>query len=649
MLAEAPSARRLPASIRRAALLGGVLALVVFTAVVSEGRPGGLVQRGPFSSDFFDAQAHALLDGHLDVDPDVAGIEGFVHDGRTQLYFGLVPALLRLPVAALTDRFDGRLGQLSMLVALAVAMTAAARLVWRARRARRGDGPVGRWEPWIVGGFTAAVGASSPLLFLASRPVVYHETELWGAATTLVALDLLLAWWERPTGRALALTSLSVAVAFNTRASVGGGAVAALALVGTLALVTHRVALRRAPVLALAVLLPLGTYAAVNQSRFDSPFGVPFGEQVLSLVDPARQATLASTGGTLFGPEFAPTAVVTYLRPDGVSVQRLFPWVTFRESTPVIGDATFDTLDRSASLPTSAPALVLLGLVGLAASLRRGAWRGPWLVAAVGASSGLVSTLTIAFVANRYLADFTPPLVVLAAVGTWVVADWLRAHPGWGRRAAVAVLAALAGAGTLVALALAVQSQRLFILPSTETRHDFVAFQYDVHDALDGGPPPAVLWAASIAGTAPRGHVTVLDECRGLYWSDGKRWWPLELGGTEGLVTTGPVGPGRSVLLEAAGWRLVAEGAARRVRLAYEANDGTTRRGPRVPRTAVDGQPLTVWLDRVNNELTVTSGPREVLVAWLVDLTGRPTAPASRAVTAAPTPLCEELVGQLSG
>ena len=402
------------------------------------------------------------------------------------------------------------------------------------------------------------------------------------------------------------------------------------------------------PALAVAVLVPVGLYATVNQARFDSPFGVPFGDQVLSRSDAPRQATLAATGGTLFGPEFAPTALVTYLRPDGVSVQRLFPWITFRESTPVIGDATFDTLDRSASLPTVAPALLLLGLVGLAGSLGRG-WRDPWLVAAAGAATGLASTITIAFIANRYLADFTPALVVLAAVGTWVVADRLGRWRGWRRQVGAGTLVGLTAAGTVVSLALAVQSQRLFILPARDTRHDFVAFQYDVHHALSGGAPPGVQRAASIAGTAPRGHVAVLDRCRGLYWSDGRRWWPLELGGTDGLVTDGPVGPGRTVLLDAGAWRLVAEGRSNRVRLTYEAEDGTTRRGPWVSRTVIDGRRLTMSLDRVNNELTVAAGSRDVLVAWLVDLTGSASAPPGRDATAAPTPLCDDLVDRLPG
>lgn len=623
----------MPAAVRAAARVGMLVAVAVFAVLVSEGSPAGLVSEGPFTSDFFDEQAAALLDGHLHVDPDVAGIEGFVHDGRTYLYFGLVPAVLRLPIVALTDSFDGRLTQLSMLAALAVTTWAAARLLWRARRWRRGDEAPGRWEPLIVGAFTAAVGLASPLLFLGARPVVYHETELWGAATTLVALDALLHWWEQPRGRALALASLAALVACNTRASVGGGAVAALALVAGLALVVRRVPRRHAPALALAAVAPLLVYAVVNQARFDSPFSIPFRDQVLSSFDPARQATLEATGGGLFGAEFAPTALVTYARPDGVALQRLFPWVTFRESTTVIGDPTFDTIDRSASLPVVAPSLLALGVIGFVALARRG-WREPWLAATVGAAAGLVSTVTIAFIAHRYLADATPTVVLLAAIGTWVVADWLRSHVGWRRRAAVGALVGLSALGVAVSMALAIQSQRLFILPSHDARLDLVRFQYDLHDRLGGDRPPGVRAAADAGRAGPRGEVLILGDCRGLYWSDGQRWWPLELGGVDGLVVTGPHD---GVLLDAPTWRLVSADG----RLRYEHDDGTVREGDR----AAPDVPLTVHLDRVNNELTVRAGDDELLVAWLVDLAGQPR--RASGIRSAPTPLCDDLSARL--
>lgn len=622
----------MPAAVRAAARVGMLVAAAVFAVLVSEGSPSGLLRQGPFTSDFFDEQAAALLDGHLHVDPDVAGIEGFVHDERTYLYFGLAPAVLRLPIVALTDRFDGRLTQLSMLVALAVATWTAARLLWRARRWRRGDDPPGRWEPWIVGMFTAAVGVASPLLFLAARPVVYHETELWGAATALVAIEAVLHWWERPGPRALVLASLAALVAFNTRASVGGGALAALGLVGGLAVLVRHVPRRQLPALALATLVPVLAYAAVNQARFDAPFSVPFRDQVLSSFDPARQATLASTGGGLFGVEFAPTALVTYARPDGVELQRLFPWITFRESTDVIGDATFDTIDRSASLPVVAPSLLALALVGVVALVRRG-WREPWLAATVGAAAGLVLTVTIAFIAHRYLADATPTLVLPAAIGTWVVADWLRANPGWRRRVVIGTLAALSAVGVAVSTALAIQSQRLFILPDHESRLELVRFQYDLHSDLGGDRPPGVRAVDEIDGPGPRGEVLILDDCRGLYWSDGARWWPLELGGPDGLVVTGR---SDGVVLDAPSWQLVSHDG----RLRYEHDDGTTRDGAVAP----DG-PLTVDLDRVNNELTVRAGDDEILVAWLVDLTGQPRGGPD--IRPAATPLCDDLSARL--
>src|ERR687895_222770 len=90
---------------RRASLVGGLLALVPSVALLAG---GGFLRRTPLGG-FFDAQAHSLLDLRWDVPREVLSIEAFVVDGRSYMYFGPTPALLRLPVAAVTDHFDGRL------------------------------------------------------------------------------------------------------------------------------------------------------------------------------------------------------------------------------------------------------------------------------------------------------------------------------------------------------------------------------------------------------------------------------------------------------------------------------------------------------------------------------------------------------------
>ena len=75
-----------------------------------------------------------------------------------------------------------------MLLGFAVLLAAAAWLHWQVRRA----GPAGRAprarRDGAGGLLQVALGAGAVPLFLASRAVVYHETELWGAALAVASL-----------------------------------------------------------------------------------------------------------------------------------------------------------------------------------------------------------------------------------------------------------------------------------------------------------------------------------------------------------------------------------------------------------------------------------------------------------------------------
>ena len=125
------------------------------------------------------------------------GIEAFVVGGRHYLYFPPFPALLRMPLLALTDRLDGRLTAPSMLLA-----ALGARLRPRPPRGRscagvvRGGAPVGRGEAFAVGAvIVASVLGGSTLVYLASEPWVYHEVYVWSAAWSVATLAGLVAVW----------------------------------------------------------------------------------------------------------------------------------------------------------------------------------------------------------------------------------------------------------------------------------------------------------------------------------------------------------------------------------------------------------------------------------------------------------------------
>ncbi len=456
-----------------AAGLGAALATVVFVLVLQSGRSGLLDH--DLLGNFYDGQARALLDGHIDVDPDIPGFEGFRIGEKTYIYQGIAPTLVRIPLLAVTDRFDGRLTGVSMILGFVVTMASVVAAGWLLRRIVRGDAPLGRLEAACTTVATFGIGGGS-LLFLASKAWVYHEALVWGSASCLASLTFLMYWLDGRRGRSGAaggagrgLATLVPAVVLagvtiNTRTSIGLAPIAALGLISLCLLVAwvlprHSPKVERisgwsparsttAPALSLAVvvvgvLLSMVLYAAVNQARFGSAFSVPLDRQALVANDVARQEALAANDNSLFGLQYAPSVLAQVVRPDAIGLRSAFPYLGFPSTRPaVLGDAVFAELDWSASLPASQPMLLLAGLFGIVVLVvpRRGlgravrradetgdptdpteriaAMRIPVLGAAIGGSVVVV----FGYIAQRYLTDLFPVAVLTGLVGLTALA-----------------------------------------------------------------------------------------------------------------------------------------------------------------------------------------------------------------------------------
>jgi hypothetical protein len=147
-----------------ACTLGALAAALPFLLRLLGGR-ASLLQH-TWRGDFFDAQARSLLHLRWDVPRRVVDGEGFRIGGKEYIYFGPWPALLRLPLAAVTRRFDGRLSELSMALAWVVARVGLARLAWNTRVLARGQDEAMPGELVVVGLFVFVVEVGSPILFL---------------------------------------------------------------------------------------------------------------------------------------------------------------------------------------------------------------------------------------------------------------------------------------------------------------------------------------------------------------------------------------------------------------------------------------------------------------------------------------------------
>ena len=398
---------------------------------------------------FYDAQADAWLDGRWDIPRERLGFEAFIVDGKAYEYFGPFPALLRVPFAGF-DSLDGRLTQVSIFAAFAVLLVATSRLLWRVRSARpqgsraharrvrrgrrirlrrgrgirrdvpreppdrlprgrtvgRGLGDRRRSPPCSISspGQTGVRSRSPPsrgaLAMLTRGSVGVAPIVALGIVFVAVGLDVIA---RRTNWRSLA--------APRRWCAVGGPADGPTYLGWMFA----------------ALIVPVAFYSMVNFVKFDHPWEIPIDKQIATVIDPVRPGIFETTDGSLFAPKFVPTAAWAVFRPDAIAFDGVFPFVTFPARADVIGDITFASVDPAASLPASMPLLFVVGIVGTVAiwrPRRDGPGLAPLRTLTIGGLAAGFGVITIPFVNQRYLSDFMPLLVVVAAAGLHVIVRW---------------------------------------------------------------------------------------------------------------------------------------------------------------------------------------------------------------------------------
>ena len=502
-----------------------VAAVAVFWLVSTSWQPWDLFARGGFSSDFYDEQARALLHGHLDVDPAVSSIEGFVIDGRSYLYYGPSLALARLPFQLFGDVFTGRLVRASMLIAVVVLCRWSARIarVAGAVVAPAGTVPDDRTERWTVGLFTAAV-AFSPALSAAGWISVYNETELWALTLAVIGVTSLLEW--AATGftvrRHLVVAILGALGATLTRAPIGIGVALAIGASGVVLAWRRSPDRRRIGWLAMAGgVVPLLAHLAVNTAKFGTLLSVPGARQQLSLDNPDRAAWFAGNGDSFFSTRFLTTTIAHYLRPDTIRFERLVPGIRYGPLAEERGSYPLLTNTPSSSLTATATLLLILALIGGVWALRHRARM--WALVALCTAVGALPTLLIGFIANRYLIDLLPPLIVLGAIGGWAIALRGWQARGWRLLRVAGVVLVAWGAWVNASLATWSLEQRS---PA------FADLRYRVDEWLFSDPSPGLVRVE--AGDPPAHEGTTAVEvdpdlgCTGVYTVEEGAWMPIE-------------------------------------------------------------------------------------------------------------------------
>ena len=311
----------------------------------------------------YDFQARAILGGHLSLPSGSIGAEAFIHDGRTYTYFGVFPALLRLPVFLFTHAFDGRLTAPSILASWLVTAVFSTLLLWRVRTVVRGEAPLGWAEATSYGILLFSLLAGSVLLFLASEPFFYTEDLAWSVALICGSLFALVGVVEQPSWGRVAACGLLVLLTNLNRSTTGYAAILGTFLIAAwFALGRGGAEQRRwaVPTL-LAALIPLAAGCAIDLARFDTLFGVPASEQVFY----KYYGFSHINGGQYFSLRYLPSTLHAYVNPVNLRVTSYFPYLTLPSPAGLIAHTTLFLSGPTASVLPSMPLLFAAGLWGV--------------------------------------------------------------------------------------------------------------------------------------------------------------------------------------------------------------------------------------------------------------------------------------------
>lgn len=513
---------------RWTAVCAMVVAGAPFLWLLWDGWTGGVhLFRVAYNSDFYDAQARAIMHGHLWVQKSVLDVEAFRHGGHYYTYFGIFPSLIRIPILLVDPSRFGRLTTTSILVAWLLTGLFSATLIWRVRGLVRGPARLGRTEAVGYGIVLAAVTGGTVFPLLASTPWVYHEDLAWSIALTIGALSTLLGVIEHPTRRRVVVLAVLVVAASLNRATTGYACIFGTLLVATWLAVgrTGSRTRRDAWGIGAIALVAFGLGCSVNWLKFGQLVGIPLGAQTITAVNAHRRFFLAHNGGGGFSIGFVPTTLWAYFQPFGIKVQSIFPFVTLPATPPkALAGAVFDQTYRTASVPAAMPLLFLLsctGVVGVLARLRTSRPARMLGIVLLAAASAFAGALVFGYIAPRFEGDLVPLLAVGAAVGTayvWNLVERRRA----GLRRAVFVSASVLWVFEMCA-AFGIGVMPTIHWTPTQTKA-FVNAQLKLSN-ITGHPIDAhVIHGTRLPYYAPAGALFVAGNCSGLYVSTGESY-----------------------------------------------------------------------------------------------------------------------------
>lgn len=377
----------------------------------------------------FNDVARRMLSWDFTVSPSAIQYEAFEWRGATYTYYGIFPALLRMPLV-LAGFLDLHISTISCLAALAIAVYCYLRLYQTALPMKSGHD-----RPWFLRAVLLSAVVTGPPIYLLASASLYHELIFWSAALTAVFSYVVLRAWFR--GRDLTSTELMAlavlaGLCLLCRVPEGIGLYAALLLLLLHAFVHHAAELPRGQRMRQLLLVPRPTLVLLAVGCLSLVFVAALG-----VVNYGRWGDPLKTSPYAYYIQFrghqdwldiyARHGLFSWLRVV-VAAWYYLAAAKLEVVAPTIVAEYYGYIEGPRSFTIiCVPLTVMLAIIGLFTALRRPGVHQYPLILLAGELAGILVILGFPALTMRYTFSFWAPLVSLAAIGGHALCQTSRA------------------------------------------------------------------------------------------------------------------------------------------------------------------------------------------------------------------------------
>jgi len=410
-------------------IIAFLIVQIVFIAIITNGtwEIFGCNYNNYFDR-FYDYQALSILQGRLDVPPEAIGSEAFIIDGKYYGYYGITPALIRIPLLKLFPYLKFKFTRFFLILWSCITCFFCYRIMLLIREKFNLNNLNNSMGNLFIFLFIITFGLGTVNIFLASQAFFYHEAVSCGIAFASVSIFCLLKASKKPDTILFIIALICSTLSILAKGTTGIGSLFAIQGLSIFLIIKRKSdSLRNLFVnkyvsIFFLSFFPIIFYMTINYLKFNE-FSLPMEKHFQFI---SNQLRLESFNGKTFSLVNLPFHIYNYLIIPNIQILNEFPFVSagYVELNP-FSFKNMANIMPFINLPFGTPFFYILSIIGVISSIYQlkknynDEITIKFLIVASSSALGICILFMFIAIAQYYFHEFALILVLFSSYGLY--------------------------------------------------------------------------------------------------------------------------------------------------------------------------------------------------------------------------------------